>query len=318
MRNIKSKIDVHGHIYGLRVNSYNRFETFLEIEKLLNNDLYAYALITAFDSSDNTYMWRKKVKESFIKVNAHHSSIMNKKELETLESLPETLTIYRGMTIKEKDSGDYGVAWTLDKKVAEFFAFHYERNHSAHHLEKTVHSLRVAKKDIIAYCNERNEKTIFYVHHRRKLLLKMERKIIHKRLKDSQKFSISIKNHSNSYGNRGHKDKLYVNSIKPIMKKTEHQDSFHIDLDFCIRKRLSLDYFAKDIETDFYEKLDSMLKGTLPKKVRDFLKKIVGLPSGSRLLKKYVLNERRRLVNPSIHSEYIYIVYSFHIAIPFS
>ena len=53
---------------------------------------------------------------------------MTKQELKIYNSLPENITIYRGMTTEELESGDFGISWTLSKECDGFFAFKYGRN----------------------------------------------------------------------------------------------------------------------------------------------------------------------------------------------
>jgi len=88
---------------------------------------------------------------------------MSKREQKYLSILPEDLTIFRGMTVQEFESGDFGVSWTLKKDVAEFFAYTYGRNQATSHLPKMVHELHVKKSDIIAYFGERKEYEVIYV-----------------------------------------------------------------------------------------------------------------------------------------------------------
>ena len=87
---------------------------------------------------------------------------MTEEEQAKLAQLPEEITIYRGMTMDEFNSDDFGVAWSLDKKQAEFWAYEFFRYFSIAGIEKTVHELTVRKVDIIAYFER--EDTIIYVH----------------------------------------------------------------------------------------------------------------------------------------------------------
>jgi len=68
------------------------------------------------------------------------------------------------MTIEELESGDFGVAWTLSKEIAEWFADTYGRNFSTEDKPKTVHQLEVSKVEIIAYFGGRNEQEVIYIY----------------------------------------------------------------------------------------------------------------------------------------------------------
>lgn len=140
----------------------SRFQAFLAIKPLLKGKLYWYALADAYTGSDNLFHYQGDIKIAFSSDHIGRNSLMTKKELIFLKNLPEKITIYRGMTEVEKRSKNYGVSWTLDRKVAEFYLTYY-RNTSTKHLKKTVHKLVINKKDAIAYFSERNESEIIYV-----------------------------------------------------------------------------------------------------------------------------------------------------------
>ena len=90
--------------------------------------------------------------------------MMNSKELEVIDRLPDEIEIYRGMTVKEFESGDFGISWTLNAERAKFFAYTYQRNYSTNDLPKMVHSMTINKNSIIAYTNGRDEEEIIYLH----------------------------------------------------------------------------------------------------------------------------------------------------------
>lgn len=190
MKIIETKDDVDNHIYRKGVNSYNRFEAFLDIQKSLSNNLYAYACINAFDASDNNFIWRKQILKAFSKINAELEFIMEQEELDLVNNLPDKITIYRGMTVKERNSGNFGVAWSLDKKVAEFFAYEYERNHCTRKLEKTVHTLVINKNEMIAFTNDRKESTVFYIPAKTNSAKKVERDSTENNRKIKKVFSL--------------------------------------------------------------------------------------------------------------------------------
>ncbi len=146
-------------------NSYDRFAGFLELywKYNLKGEMYWYALKEAYSLCDNLYGFKDYIKQTFSSEEPYREKLMSKKEQKYLSTLPEDLTIYRGMTVQEFESGDFGVSWTLRKDVAEFFAYKYDRNHSTAHLPKLVHELQIKKSDIIAYFGERKEFEVIYI-----------------------------------------------------------------------------------------------------------------------------------------------------------
>lgn len=158
----KEKIVIDGIL--IRCNSYERFPMFLTISKGLKGELYWYTLRQCYDISDNLYQFRKEIKESFSRDEPDRNKLMSKRELNYLNGLPEEITIYRGMTIKEFESGEFGVSWTLKRKVGEYFMNTYRRNFDTNHLPKMVHELTIKKDNIISYFGQRKEFEIIYIH----------------------------------------------------------------------------------------------------------------------------------------------------------
>jgi len=144
-------------------SSFDRFQTFLKIKDQLNDKDYWRTLADAYTGSDNLYHLKEEVKDVFLEDRSHREFLMTKKELKIYNSLPENLTIYRGMTVEEHESGDFNVSWTLLKERAEFFAFKYGRNFSTEGKPKVVHQLEVLKVEILAYFHERNEQEVIYI-----------------------------------------------------------------------------------------------------------------------------------------------------------
>lgn len=144
-------------------SSYDRFETFLKIKDQLNDKYYWRTLADVYTGSDNLYHLKEEVKEAFLEDRSEREYLMNKKELKIYNSLPEIITIYRGMTTEELESDDFGVSWTLSREHADYFVFTYGRNFSTEGIPKVVHQLEVKKVEILAYFNERNEQEVIYI-----------------------------------------------------------------------------------------------------------------------------------------------------------
>lgn len=147
----------------LMCSSFDRFKTFLEIKDLLNDKDYWKILSNAYTGSDNLYHLKEEVKESFLEDRPYQEYLMNDEDFKVYKSLPERLIIYRGMTIEELESNDFGVSWTLSKERAEFFASTYGRNFSTDNKPKRIHQIEVSKDEILAYFGDRNEQEVIYI-----------------------------------------------------------------------------------------------------------------------------------------------------------
>lgn len=88
--------------------------------------------------------------------------LMTEEEIKNLESLPDEIEFHWGMTVRESKNKECGISWSLDKKVAEFFAYKHPDNQFQDE-EKTVMSLTIPKNEVIAYLNGRQEEEIIWV-----------------------------------------------------------------------------------------------------------------------------------------------------------
>jgi hypothetical protein len=158
---IESEID--NIIFGVGVNSFNRFQTFVKLIPKLKGKGYWYALRNSYDMSDNLFEYSEIVKACFLKDEPQMEYLMLPEEIEYLKTLPEQITIYRGMTENELKQKSFGCSWTLKKEVAEFFANTYKRNFVTKHFKKVVHELTINKSEVIAFFNSRNEFEIIYI-----------------------------------------------------------------------------------------------------------------------------------------------------------
>jgi len=153
-------------LFGKGVNSESIFDEFLHFAPRWYSKNYWYALGLAYTCADNLYPYREYVKAAFSSKRKGREALMNEEELKVWKNLPQQVYIYRGMTIEEQESGDFGVSWSLSIEKAEFFAYEYTRNHYTKNLTKTVQHLKVDKKDIIAFFNEREEEEVIYISHK--------------------------------------------------------------------------------------------------------------------------------------------------------
>jgi hypothetical protein len=148
---------------GSNCDSYGRFAQFWEIAPKLKGENYWHGLSVAYQNSDDLYFDKENVKAAFRSRKPNRECLMTTEEQTFLKNLPQKLVIYRGMTLQEYESRDFGVSWTLEIEKAEFFAFKYIRNMTTCHLKKMVHKMTIDKKEVIAYFNDRKEKEIIYL-----------------------------------------------------------------------------------------------------------------------------------------------------------
>lgn len=158
---IKTVKLVDGILFGPGVSSFNRFDAFLSIRDKLQGKLYWYALRAAYQDSDNLF-GNPSVKTAFTENEASREYLMNTRERKYLSALPDQLTIFRGMTIAEFESGNWGISWTLRERVAKNI-IQSVRNFETNHLPKTIHQISIAKDSVIAYFSGRKEYEIIYI-----------------------------------------------------------------------------------------------------------------------------------------------------------
>jgi len=88
--------------------------------------------------------------------------LMTLEEKQYLDSLPDEIEIHRGMSVKESKNKNYGMSWSLSKKIAEFFAYEYYQT-IASGKPMTVVTIKIPKNEAIAYLNRREEEEILWV-----------------------------------------------------------------------------------------------------------------------------------------------------------
>ena len=83
--------------------------------------------------------------------------MMNEDERETLESMPDKLTVYRG------GMDDKGFSWTLNKDTAKWFAKRWDSHNYYPISVPSVFEKEINKVDVLAYLDDRNEQEILYI-----------------------------------------------------------------------------------------------------------------------------------------------------------
>jgi len=97
-----------------------RFPAFLEIEGNLNTEQYWKLLGEVWVDTENAHQNRYEWLYAF-EGRDGKEHLLGEDEKAWYDVLPETLTVYRGFTLEHDDAVD-GMSWTLDPKIALFFA----------------------------------------------------------------------------------------------------------------------------------------------------------------------------------------------------
>jgi hypothetical protein len=150
------------------VSSMESFYLFLVLSEqigFISNKDKMKLFKSAYSCSDNIFYQctlydnNFDIRNLFIDNQKCRRYLMTSYEKKVYRSLPDQITIYRGMSSVEIDSGNYGISWTLDKKIAQFFTNYYRNGLK----DGLVVEKSVLKKDIIAYFSDRKEKEIIYL-----------------------------------------------------------------------------------------------------------------------------------------------------------
>jgi len=144
-----NKEQVEDILLGIGCDNYNRWETFCSLcrDYELSDEAYNYGLNLAYtcgNAGKDAFFY-------FCDPRVSMELLMEKDEFEEYKKIPNELTVFRGCNLVEAEIGDWGISWTTERKVAEFFAFRFE-NHDGR-----VYGIDIDKRDILAFFNERNE-----------------------------------------------------------------------------------------------------------------------------------------------------------------
>ena len=117
------------------------------------SEYLAYSWMTEENPNMDVNVEIPKIIKWFRKADKQY--LMSKEDLEYYEALPETITVYRGVSVGRVD---LGLSWTDDREKAEWFMHRFDRknnNEKGHLLSVTC-----PKQYALAYLDSRNEKEI--------------------------------------------------------------------------------------------------------------------------------------------------------------
>jgi hypothetical protein len=138
-------------------NSYNRMRTLIDLaERGMRMGSWLRLLGEEWEVCDDISDWQMELAQ-FIDGYAPALPMMTASERRVFHALPETVTVYRGCG----PDNQYGISWSLSREIAAGFPF-LNRYMQAEPLLVTA---TVAKDDILAYKNGRNEQEVIVFDH---------------------------------------------------------------------------------------------------------------------------------------------------------
>lgn len=140
--------------------SSDKIRIFIEYQNQMSDEEYWKYLGHSYISQDFFSVPNNILTKLFQSDRPGREYLMSEKDREDFDQLPDEITIYRAMSKKEYDSGNYRYSWTLNKKVAELFL---NRNEALYKKDMLIHEIKIKKIESIAYFNNRNEEEIIYI-----------------------------------------------------------------------------------------------------------------------------------------------------------
>lgn len=133
----------------------------------MSDEVYWKTIAHCYTSSNLGHSENDIIEQYLNSPRPNRHFLMDEDERKFLADLPEEITIYRGCSKKEINSNEIRYSWTLDRKVAEFFAFEYVNiglNLSFNKVKSDfdVVEKTINKSEVIAYFNCREESEIIY------------------------------------------------------------------------------------------------------------------------------------------------------------
>lgn len=149
--------DIDG-IFFLMHNQYC-MQYFGHIKQWLSEEdfgrLLAYSWVSDENANNNSVVDIEDILSYFKKAQTKY--LMDEEELEVFNNLPQTVTIYRGVTDHNRDN-DKALSWTLSEEKANWFAHRFDE-------DGDVIEREVDKKYIYAYFDSRDEKEVIVDYH---------------------------------------------------------------------------------------------------------------------------------------------------------
>ena len=90
-------------------------------------------------------------------INDKINKVLGIPTVDNIKNLPEKITIYRGSYSR------WGISWTLNKDIAEWFATRFKAVNKIETVNTQVFKQEVYRDNCIAYFNDREEEEIIYL-----------------------------------------------------------------------------------------------------------------------------------------------------------
>ena len=159
-------------LYAFNLGRDKRFELFIALydATLKNDPITAFRVFReAYCASDNIYM---QINNSQFPFNLKEFLVFTKKQIIDFQNLmyedekkyynelPNSFTIYRGLSEEEHKNENYGISWSLSKEDAEKYIY-FDKNKV---LKGGLVSVNINKKDILTVFCVHGKKEIIYLH----------------------------------------------------------------------------------------------------------------------------------------------------------
>ena len=140
-------------IYDLILDDY-KLTWFQLCKDYMSREDFAYYLKHSWldeeDPNQDPTVTREEVIRYFRQADKQY--LMKSEDLAHYRNLPDTLTIYRGVS---PHRAKFGLSWTADQTIAIWFKKRYESGSQGQLLTAVI-----SKKHVLAYINERNEREL--------------------------------------------------------------------------------------------------------------------------------------------------------------
>jgi hypothetical protein len=140
-------------IYDLILDDY-KLTWFQLCKDYMSPEDFAYYLKHSWldeeDPNQDPQVSREEVIHYFRQADKQY--LMKPEDLAHYQSLPDTLTIYRGVS---PHRAKFGLSWTADQSIAMWFKKRYESGSQGQLLTAVI-----SKKHVLAYIDERNEREL--------------------------------------------------------------------------------------------------------------------------------------------------------------
>lgn len=155
MENEINNSDLH-RIYALirkpyRLSFIKYCEQYLSEKDLA--ELFANAWVSSENPNQDANCPISYLIKMFKKCNKRY--LMQEKDYEIYQSLPDTFTIYRGVAVNRNPKG---LSWTQNLETAKWFAHRFDTNEKKGYIQTAI----AKKEDVLAYFNTRNEDELVY------------------------------------------------------------------------------------------------------------------------------------------------------------